>query len=200
MTKTDFILALSSLISGLPAEEVDERLDFYSEMIDDLMEEGFTEEEAVAKMGNVRDIAEQIISDTPFSKIVKEKMKQKRKLLGWETALLILGFPLWFPLLVAAFAVLLSLYISIWAIVISIWAVEVSLWGAAIGCIGAGIINFIMSSPLSGAALIATAFISAGVALLAMFGCKAATKGLLLLSKKLFLSIKKSFVHKEAEK
>ena len=199
MTKTEFILELNRLISGLPAEEIDERLDFYGEMIDDLMEEGLTEAEAVAKLGNVHDVAEQIISDTPFSKIVKAKMKRKRKMSALEIVLLILGFPLWFPLLIAAFAVLLSLYITVWSVIISLWAVEISLWGTAIGCLAAGAINFIMSSPLSGAALIGTAFAAAGLALLFMLGCKAATKALLLLSKKIFLAIKKSFVKKEAE-
>ena len=199
MTKTEFILELNTLISGLPAEEVEERLDFYGEMIDDLMEEGFTEAEAVAKLGNVHDIAEQIIRDTPFSKIVKAKIKQKRKLLGWEIALLVLGFPLWFPLLDAAFAVLLSLYIVLWAVVISLWAVEVSLGASVLGCIAGGAILAGTGKYLSGFALVGAALVVAGLAIFFFFACKYATIGTALLGKKIALGIKKSFVKKEAE-
>ena len=38
-------------------------------------------------------------------------------------ALLILGSPLWFPLLLAAFAVLASVYIVLWAVIVSLYAV-----------------------------------------------------------------------------
>jgi uncharacterized membrane protein len=40
MTKLQFLMALHEKMSGLPREEVEERLEFYSEMIEDRMEEG----------------------------------------------------------------------------------------------------------------------------------------------------------------
>ena len=43
MKKLEFILALRNRLSCLPQDEVDERLAFYSEMIDDSMEEGLSE-------------------------------------------------------------------------------------------------------------------------------------------------------------
>lgn len=199
MTKTEFILELNALISGLPADEVEGRLDFYSEMIDDLMEEGLTEAEAVAKLGNVHDVAEQIIRDTPFSKIVKAKMKQKRKVGAGEILLLILGFPLWFPLLIAAFAVILSLYLSLWAVVISLWAVEISLGASVLGCIAGGAILAGTGKYLSGFALVGAALVVAGLSIFFFFACKYATIGTSLLGKKIVLGIKKSFVKKEAE-
>ena len=199
MTKTEFILTLDQLISGLPADEVEDRLDFYSEMIDDLMEEGLTEAEAVAKLGNVHDVAEQIIRDTPFSKIVKAKMKQKRKVGAGEILLLILGFPLWFPLLIAAFAVILSLYLSLWTVVISLWAVEISLGASVLGCIAGGAILAGTGKYLSGFALVGAALVVAGLAIFFFFACKYATIGTALLGKKIALGIKKSFVKKEAE-
>ena len=47
MTKLKFMERLSAGLECLPVEQRKERLTFYSEMIDDYMEEGHTEEEAV---------------------------------------------------------------------------------------------------------------------------------------------------------
>ena len=53
MTKLQFLLALHDKLTGLPRDEVEERLNFYSEMIEDRMEDGLSEEEAVAAIGSV---------------------------------------------------------------------------------------------------------------------------------------------------
>lgn len=47
MNKQEFLVKLRKGLSGLPKEDIEERLTFYSEMIDDRMEEGLSEEEAV---------------------------------------------------------------------------------------------------------------------------------------------------------
>ena len=73
MTKLQFLLALHDKLAGLPRNEVEERLNFYSEMIEDRMEDGLSEEEAVAAVGSIDEIAEQITADIPLIKIVKEK-------------------------------------------------------------------------------------------------------------------------------
>ena len=72
MTKKEFLDALRKRLRGMPKQDVEERLAFYSEMIDDRIEEGCTEEEAVAQLGPVEEIASQIIADIPLVKIVKE--------------------------------------------------------------------------------------------------------------------------------
>ena len=77
-----------------------------------------------------------------------------------KTVLLILGAPLWLPLLIVGFAVMLSLYISLWTIVISLWAIFASSIALAIYGIAYG--AHLASLSLSPAAL---AYISAGVAL-----------------------------------
>ena len=46
MLKNEFMEQLRSRLVGLPSQEVEERLGFYSEMIDDRIEDGLTEEEA----------------------------------------------------------------------------------------------------------------------------------------------------------
>ena len=43
MRKWEFLSTLKNRLSGFPKQEVEERLNFYSEMIDDRMEEGLNE-------------------------------------------------------------------------------------------------------------------------------------------------------------
>ena len=133
MSKQEFLAQLKVKLSGLPKAEVEEHLAFYSEMIDDRMEEGQTEEDALSDIGSVDDIAKQIIADIPLIKIAKERMTPKRRLKVWEVVLLALGSPIWLSLGVAAIAVLLSLYIALCAVVVSVWAAFVSLVGCGVG-------------------------------------------------------------------
>ena len=95
MNKQEFLSELRSVLSGLPQDDIEERIAFYGEMIDDRMEEGLTEEEAVAEAGNINEIKTQIVADIPLQKLVKEKVKPKRALRGWEIVLIVLGFPVW---------------------------------------------------------------------------------------------------------
>ena len=90
MTKQEFIEALRARLSGLPQKEAEERIGFYIEMIDDRIEEGLTEEEAVANIGSVDEIASQIVGEIPLSKIIKENIKPKKKVNAFTITLRIL--------------------------------------------------------------------------------------------------------------
>lgn len=197
MRKQEFLDALRIKLSGLPKQDVEERLAFYSEMIDDRMEEGRTEEEAVSEIGFVDEIVAQIIADIPFTKIAKQKIKPKRRLKAWEIVLLALGSPIWFSLAVAAFAVILSLYVVLWSVIISLWAIFGSLVGCTFGSIVAGIGFALGGYGLTGIAIIGAGIVCAGLSIFLFFGNRAATKGTFLLTKKIALGIKKCFVKKE---
>lgn len=197
MTKLQFLLALHEKLAGLPRNEVEERLNFYSEMIEDRMEDGITEEEAVAAVGSLDDIAAQITADIPLVKIVKEKIKSKRRMKALNVILLAVGSPIWVSLLIAAVAVVFSLYVSLWAVVISLWAVFASF---VVGCVGALTfgIGYCMSANLpAGLVLIAAGCICAGLAIFLFYGCKIATKGTARLAKSIVLAVKKSFTKRE---
>ena len=60
MKKNDFLEKLEKLLDGLPKCDIDSSVEYYSEMIDDKMEEGLSEEEAVAAIGTPEEIAENI--------------------------------------------------------------------------------------------------------------------------------------------
>lgn len=77
MTKSEFIDELCRRIKMLPPEEAERAVSFYSEAIDDKIEGGMTEEEAVASLGSLDDIALQVesaaLKNTPQQKKVGKK-------------------------------------------------------------------------------------------------------------------------------
>ena len=196
MTKIKFLLSLHDKLSALPQDEVEERLNFYSEMIEDRMEEGLSEEDAVAAIGSVDEIAAQIAADIPLSKIAKEKIKPKRKLRAWEIVLLAVGSPIWLSLLVSAFAVVISVYAAVWSVIVSLWAVFGALAGSSVGVVVGGIVVITQGYALSGVALIGGGLVCAGLSVFLFFGCAAATKGTVELTKKTVVGIKSRFVKK----
>lgn len=197
MTKNEFLSELCRALGSVPENDIFERVNFYSEMIDDRIEEGMTEEEAVTAMGSVDEIASGIIADLPLGKLVREKIKPRRSLATWEILLLILGSPLWISLLAAAVAILVSLYAVLWSVVVCLWATEASLIGSALGGLVGGIVIAVVGNMLPGAALIGAALVCAGLSIILLFGCLSATKGIARLSRAIVIRIKKMFVKKE---
>ena len=197
MNKQEFLSELKVHLSGLPTKDIEERLDFYSEMIDDRIEGGRTEEEAVSDIGDVEEISEQILADIPLLKIASERVKPKRRLSAWEIVLLVLGSPIWLSLAIAAFAVMLSLYLVLWSLIISLWAVFASIVGCAVGGVIAGAFLAFGGKVLTGIAVIGAGMVCSGMSIFLFFGCRAATKGIVGLTKKIALGIKKSFMKKE---
>ena len=186
MTKLEFLAALRNKLSGLPAEEIEERLTFYSEMIDDGIEEGLTEEDAVARIGAIECV------EMPD----RRSVKPKRQLSPCVIVLLILGAPLWISFLVAAFSVVISLYVSLWSVIISLWSAVVAMWGSALGGVLMGITQVCTGSAPAGIAMIGMAPVCLGLSLFLFYGCKAATQGAGWLSKKIAIGIRNCF-HKE---
>ena len=197
MTKLEFISSLRNKLSGIPAEELDERISFYAEAIDDRIEDGLSEEDAVADVGSVDSIAAEILNEIPLSRLVKDKIKPKRKPHAWEIALIAAGFPVWLPLLISAVAVIVSIYVSVWAIIISLWSIFVSIAACAIGSLGLTVSLFLKGSPLSAIAFIGAAIFLSGISILSFIGCREATKGILIFTKKAAIGIKKCFIKKE---
>ncbi len=197
MNKEEFLGRLRKGLAGLPKEELEEHLSFYGEMIDDRMEEGLSEEAAVSGMGSVDELISQIIADIPLTKLVKERLTPKRKLQAWEIVLLLLGSPVWLPLLIAVFAVIFSLYVVLWSVIIGLWAVFASLAACGLAVIAAGVYFAIGGNGLTGIAAIGAGMVCAGLSVFVFFGCKAATKGAVNLTKKLAIGIKNRFIKKE---
>ena len=203
MTKWEFLSELRMRLSGLPAKDAEEHLDYYCEMIDDRIEEGLSEEDAVAAVGTVSDVAAQILAEEPIEEEpiegeVPKKRKARRKMRGWEITLLVLGSPIWLSLLIAAAAVLLAVYVVLWSVIVTVWAVEVSLIACALGGALGGIVLAAVGGNVSlGLLLAGGALVCAGLSVFGFFGCKAATKGMAVLTRALALGVKSCFVRKE---
>lgn len=185
MNKIQFLLSMSEKLSALPREEVEERLRFYSEMIEDRMEEGLTEEQAVAEVGSVEEIAKQILNEADLEETAavvetvpaqKPEAAPKRKGSAWKTVLLIVGAPLWLPLVIAAWAVGIALYVAVWAVIISLWACFGALVGTAGYLLIAGAGFAISGNVAPGAAMVGGGMVCAGMAIFLFFGCKLCSK------------------------
>ncbi len=196
MRKQDFLRALGKRLSGLPRQDVEERLIFYSEMIDDRIEDGLSESEAVLEIGSIDKVAAQILKDADASKPEREEIAPKRGARVWEILLLALGSPIWLSLAIAAFAVILSLYVVVWSLVVSVWAIFVSLVAVAVGGTIGGIFFALGGNSLTGIAVVGASIFSTGLAILVFFGCRVATMGTLLLPKQIFTGIKRGFAKK----
>ena len=78
MTKEMFLREMSRKLHQLPEKEVKQRLSYYEEMLDDMIEDGIAEEEAVAKLGNINEIVEEILCEQPLPTLVKNRVRPKR--------------------------------------------------------------------------------------------------------------------------
>ena len=192
MKKQEFLRALKKRLSGMKKQDVEERLIFYSEMIDDRMEEGLTEEEAISDIGSVYDVSARIIAETAADGV---KLKGRHRI--WEIVLLVLGSPIWLSLAAAALAVILSLYVVLWSLIVSAWAIFVSSIASAISGVIASIFFVLDGNGLTGIAMAGAGILCAGLSIFLFLGCKMATKSIIRQSKKIALGIKKYFSKKE---
>lgn len=197
MTKIEFLEKLRQGLSSIPKKEADERINFYSEMIDDRIEDGLSEEDAVASVCSADEIISQIISEDINLRAANKKAGTKRKLKAWEIVLICCGSPIWLPLGVAAIAILISVYAVLWSVLVALWAVPVAL----IACLPASILilvtECIAGNIISGLAILGLGFFGTGISIFAAFGCLRATRGTLALSKLIILWIKSWFIGKE---
>ena len=198
MGKEEFLFNLRKRLSLLPPQDIEDRILFYREMIDDRIDDGMPEEAAVAAVGTVDDIANQVMSEIPLSKLVMQSVQPKKERSIGTIILIIAGAPLWIPVLIAAFAVLLSLYITLWAVQLSFWAVNLSLLLATIVTLPAAVFFFVKANFAGGVFLIGAGITLLGVTMLMFVVCRLLTKGLIWLTEQFFYTIKSAFVRREA--
>ncbi|OTN75033.1 hypothetical protein A5886_000077 [Enterococcus sp. 8G7_MSG3316] len=109
MERVQFIKELAAELSyKTKPSEIHQLIDYYDEMIDDLIEEGLSEEEAVTRLGNPKDLIKALQTE---EEIVVEIPRRFHPLLY---VILILGFPLWGSLLLAAILLMLSVLLVLW--------------------------------------------------------------------------------------
>ena len=194
MTREIFFNELRGKLKGLPKDDIETRIAFYDEMINDLMDEGLSENDAINKIGPVDKIVDEIALDTSLTKLVKERIRPKRKMSIMEIVLLIVGFPLWFPLLLTAFILALVGYLLIWVLVLVMYVIELSLAAVVLSGIFVFVITLFKGAPNFIA--IGSAIFAAGAIMLTVKLTKLVTKLTIKLSRKIVLGIKRKFVRR----
>ncbi len=196
MDRREFTERLRAGLSGLPEEDIERSVEYYEEIIDDRMEDGTDEREAVAALGPVEDIVSQILLDTPLPKLVKARVAPKRKLSVWEIVLLVVGSPVWAPLLIAAAAVVFAVYVVLWSVVVCLFAADLSLAAGAVTGIG-GAMAYLRAGNIPAAAFsLGAGLVCAGLCALFFFVCTAAAKGAVSIGKRIILGVKACFIRK----
>lgn len=198
MNKKDFLAALDRSLNGLPKEDREKSLSFYEEMIQDRMEDGVSEEEAVAAIGSVEGITAQVLSDIPLTRLVKTKVMPRRALRAWELVLLILGSPLWLSFVLMGAALLLSVYLLLLMMILTFYAMDLTLeLGGIVFTVGAFLYTGHIPTLL---VMLGIGLTCMGLGIFVFFGLNRMTKGVLILSKKCLLCLKSLFIRKEEGK
>lgn len=72
MNKQQFLAAVRNKLAGVAQSDVERFLEYCGEMIDDRMEDGLTEEQAVEALGTVNEVAAQFLESAPPPEIEQE--------------------------------------------------------------------------------------------------------------------------------
>ena len=130
MNKQEFLAALARELEPLPREERERTLTYYGELIDDRLEDGQDEGEVIQSLGAPKAVAEELLGE-------EQPQLPNRGLRVWVIVLLVLGFPLWGSLLVAAAVMLLCVFLCLYipAFVLGVLALSF-LAGAVLGVAG----------------------------------------------------------------
>ena len=194
MNKEEFMSLLRARLAGLPQYDIDRSADYYSEMIDDRMEDGMSEYEAVRAVGSVDEAVEQILSSIPLAKIATQRVKPKRAIQWREIVLLIFGAPLWITILLAAVGVFFSVYITIWSVVIAMFAVVASLAATAVFGVIRGALSAASGQLWQGVFYVGAGIACAGLTVFALYISVSAAKWIAGLSKRFVLWVKSLFI------
>lgn len=182
MTKNEFMKVLVQRLRGLPQAEIDKSLGYYDEIISDRMEDGMSEEEAVAALGDVEEIAQNILHATPLPTLVKARVdnhcdKNNSNKILW-VLILILTFPIWISALGVAFGLFVGLIGTIFGLLVALIAILFSIAAAAVAIVIGAIAAFLTGNVGAGMCYLGGGLFFVGLFLLLTQPVKAACKGL----------------------
>ena len=214
MTKQEFIKELREKLSDLPKSELEDRLGFYIEMIEDGIEEGKTEEEAVAEIGGAEIVCARIREELSgaecndeekFETVAESKelaqsneiavlpTAEKKSGLSKTASILIfwIGSPIWLALAITLYAVL-------WSVVVSLYAVNLSLAASTLAIVFVPVL-LVKGRFLSALLTLGAVLFVAGLAIFTFFLSKQVTLLMFKLSKKILLAVKASLLKRKEE-
>lgn len=191
MNKEEYLIQIKSRLKGFSQEDIDKHLDYFSEMIDDRVEDGLSEEEAVAQMDTPEEAVNQIIEDVPLTKMIENKITQKHKLETWQIILIVLGSPLWLGLLLGAFGILFGFLATLGGIVFAYYAVVFSLGLAGVLSVIVSVASLFVAKYTFGAFCFGAGLICIGLFLSLLLTVKTVSLAIVKAVKAVFTGIKK---------
>lgn len=194
MSKSEFLHILRARLDQLTAEERERNIAYYEELFSDMMEEGMSEKEAAAHLGDPEQIAREILAEQPLPKLVKSRVRPSGGWTALSVTLIILGSPVWLPLLIAAAAVILSVFVVIGALILSVLAVALAVGASAVALVLAAIFGYLKISSLL---MLGLVLICIGLCLLTGLLAVALGRAAVSGGKWLWRQIKKLFIKKE---
>ena len=189
MKKEEFLSELDARLSALPNMDKKRSLDYYNEMIEDQMEDGISEEDAIQKIGTPAMAAAQIMQELPLITLARTRINAHGS--ARTTTLIIAGAPSWISLLAVAFSLLVSVIAVFFSALVVFFSLFVALWAVdlsfAIGALAGVVLSllelfsgglFLYSIFLLGAALMLAA-----LSIFTYYGAIYSTRGLIYLSR-----------------
>ena len=195
MKKEKFLSELRNKLKGLPKDDLESRLSFYEEAINDRISCGKSEEEAVEDLGSVDTIVEEIADQTPYFTLVKEKRRLRRKLSLATVLLLIIGFPLWFPIILVGFVLAVVLYVVIWILVLVPGIASIASLGYGVVCLIAMFANIASGDPYL--VYLGACIGSIGVGIMLIPAAIYSVKGFIKLTRLIFIRRKTKLIKRE---
>ena len=148
MTKNEFLSALERQLASLPESDRKRSILYFDEIIADRMEEGLTEEEVLAEMESVEEIAKGILSDAAEEPAAPQNVP--RKVGGcplWLAILLaVLASPIWLPIAFSVAATLVTIYMVPWILILTLFCVAIAFIFGGL----AGIVLALICWPVNG--------------------------------------------------
>lgn len=189
-----YLEALGARLGQLPDAERAQRLDYYREMLEDGVEDGMSEAEAVARLGSAEALADQILREQPLAALMASRMRPRG---GWSAltiTLVVIAAPVWLPILLALAACLLSVYAAIWSVVAALFA-------SAVGLMVGGVWAVTRVADAAGAAQLLMALglglVAAGLGTALFVGARASIRGMVALTVRVTRGVKSLLIRKE---
>lgn len=137
MTRNEWIAELRGLLErrGVPASEVADALEYYAEAIDDRVEQGFSEQQALKEIGSPAQACDAVAETVPVAKRAVAAATATRERKALVGVLLLVGAVFWVPLAFGLLGAAAGVYATIWAAVLVVWAGIGSLLACGLGAV-----------------------------------------------------------------
>ena len=179
MTKRQFFDALSERLRALPKEELNRTITYYNEIIEDYIEDGMSEAQAVAQLEPVDVIASRILHEEQDGVVAEQLTKQRKKAPVWLVVVLaVVGFPIWFSLLMVGISIVFSVLATLFSIMIALMCIPVGLAGVTVGGICLSPVFLATGNVPKGLVLLGGGLVCAALTLLAIWAVYYLVKGL----------------------